>query len=186
VVNDILKQADPKMDKAIEYLREELRSIRTGRASTTLVDSLVVAVYGQPMQLKTIATISTPDARSIQITPWDRGNLQAIEKAIRESQSLGLTPNNDGANIRLNIPAMTEERRHEVVKTLGDKIEQCHIALRNIRHDILGEVRRLEKDKQATQDDAKYAEEQLNKKIDKYRGIIAEIEQAKTKEIMEV
>jgi ribosome recycling factor len=138
------------------------------------------------MQLKTIATISTPDARSIQITPWDRGNLQAIEKAIRESQSLGLTPNNDGANIRLNIPAMTEERRHEVVKTLGDKIEQCHIALRNIRHDILGEVRRLEKDKQATQDDAKYAEEQLNKKIDKYRGIIAEIEQAKTKEIMEV
>jgi ribosome recycling factor len=186
VVNDILKQADPKMDKAIEYLREELRSIRTGRASTTLVDSLVVAVYGQPMQLKTIATISTPDARSIQITPWDRGNLQAIEKAIRESQSLGLTPNNDGANIRLNIPAMTEERRHEVVKTLGDKIEQCHIALRNIRHDIVGEVRRLEKDKQATQDDAKYAEEQLNKKIDKYRGIIAEIEQAKTKEIMEV
>lgn len=186
MVNDILKQADPKMDKALEHLREELRSIRTGRAQVALVDSLVVEVYGQPMQLKAVATISTPDARSIQITPWDRGNLQSIEKAIREAQSLGLTPNNDGTHIRLNIPAMTEERRREVVKALGDKVEQCHIALRNIRHDILGEVRRLEKAKQATQDDTKFAEEQLNKKIDKYRGLIEEIEQAKTKEIMEV
>lgn len=186
MVRETIATADPKMDKAIEHLRDELRSIRTGRATTSLVDSLTVDVYGQPMQLKQIASVSTPDARTIAISPWDRGNLMLIEKAIREAQSLGLTPNNDGVTIRLNIPQLTEERRREIVKTVGEKVEGCHIALRNARHETLDAVKRLEKDKQATQDDVKFAETELNKKIDKYREIISEIEKAKEKELLEV
>jgi ribosome recycling factor len=105
MVQEALESAGPKMQKAVEHLRDELRGIRTGRASTGVVEGLNVEVYGQPMVLKQIATIGTPDSRTIAITPWDRGNLASIEKAIREAQSLGLSPNNDGQTIRLNIPA---------------------------------------------------------------------------------
>ncbi len=186
MVPDLVKSAEPKMDKALEHLQDELTSLRTGRASVSLVDSVVVDYYGQTMQIKQLATIGTPDARTIAITPWDRNALPVIEKAIRDSQSLGLTPNNDGTNIRLNIPPMTEERRHEVVKGLGEKVEACRITLRNIRHDILNEVKRMEKDKEATTDDVKFAEQQLNKKMDEYQAKIETIEQAKTTEIMQV
>lgn len=186
MVRETIAAADPKMDKAIDHLREELSSIRTGRASISLVDGLVIDVYGTPMPLRQIASINTPDGRTIAITPWDRSNLQPIEKVIRESQSLGLTPNNDGQTIRLNIPPLTEERRRDIVKTLGEKLEGCHIALRNIRHETLDAVKKLERDKQATQDDVKFAETELNKKIDKYKVTITEIGHAKEQEIMEV
>lgn len=185
-VRILLDSAGPKMDKAVDHFREELQAIRSGRASTALVEGLEIEVYGQRMPLKSLATLSTPDARTIAITPWDRSNMPAIEKTIRESQSLGLTPNNDGATIRLNIPPLTEERRREIAKSVGDKAEQCHISIRNIRHDILQEVRKLEKEKQATQDDSKFAEETLNKKIDHYRKVIEEIQKAKEAELMEV
>jgi ribosome recycling factor len=138
------------------------------------------------MQVKQLATIGTPDARTIAITPWDRNALPVIEKAIRESQSLGLTPNNDGINIRLNIPPLTEERRRDIVKSLGEKIEQCRIALRNIRHEILNEVKKLEKDKDATADDVKFAEQQLNKKIEEFQAKIEAVEKAKEAEIMQI
>src|SRR4051812_33044248 len=120
---DLLKAAEPKMTKALEHLREELNALRTGRASVIMVDGLMVDYYGQPMQLKQLATIGTPDSRTIAITPWDRNAMDPIEKSIREAHSLGLTPNNDGHTIRLNIPPMTEERRRDVVKQLGDKAE---------------------------------------------------------------
>jgi ribosome recycling factor len=186
MVQEALESAGPKMQKAVEHLRDELRGIRTGRASTGVVEGLNVEVYGQPMVLKQIATIGTPDSRTIAITPWDRGNLASIEKAIREAQSLGLSPNNDGQTIRLNIPALTEERRCEIAKTVGEKVEGCHIALRNIRHEILEDVRRQEKAKQISIDDVKFAEEQLNKKIEQYRNVITEIQRAKEQEILEV
>lgn len=185
-VRPLLDSAGPKMDKAIQHFRDELQSIRSGRASTSLVEGLEVEVYGQRMPLKSLATLNTPDARTIAITPWDRANLPMVEKAIRDSQSLGLNPNNDGATIRLNIPPLTEERRRDIAKSVGDRAEQCHISIRNIRHDILGDVRKLEKAKQATQDDSKYAEGELNKKIDHYRKVIEEIQKAKEQELMEV
>lgn len=185
-VRDVIGSADAKMQKAVEHLQDELRSVRTGRATTALVDGLTVDVYGQAMPLKSLATISTPDARTITITPWDRSNLAPVEKVIRETQSLGLTPNNDGTNIRLNIPPLTEERRREIVKTVGEKVEGAHIAMRNIRHELLDEVKKLERDKQATQDDVKFAENELNKKIDQFREKVSEVQKAKEKEVMEV
>lgn len=186
MVRPIVESAQPKMDKAIEYLSEELKAIRTGRASGALVENLTVDYYGTVQPLKGIATISTPDARSIAITPWDKGAMTSIEKAIREAKSLGLNPMNDGVTIRLSIPALTEDRRREIAKSLGANIEECRITLRNIRHDTLKDVQRLEKDKQVTQDDVKFAEAELNKKIDACQQRIDAMEMAKTKEIMEV
>ena len=186
MIRPIVESATPKMEKAIEHLQGELNSLRTGRASAALVDGIMVEYFDAMQPLKAIASISTPDARTIAITPWDKGAMQPIEKAIRENPSLGLTPSNDGSTIRLNIPPMTEERRREVVKSLGSKIEDCRISLRNVRQDTLREVKRLEKDKQVTQDDAKFAEAELNKKIDQFHKRIEEIEAAKTAEIMAI
>lgn len=178
--------ADPRMDKAVEHLRQQLVSLRTGRASTASVENIVVEQYGQPMPLKSVATITTPDAKTIAISPWDKSLVQVIEKALRENQALGMNPMSDGNVVRLNVPPMTEERRREVVKELGVKLEDAHVAMRNIRHEVLGDVKKLEKAKQATQDDLKWAETELNKKIDKYRGIVTEVAKAKEQEIMTV
>lgn len=186
MVRNLVDGAGPKMDKAVEHLSEELGTIRTGRASVALVDGITVEYYGAPQPLKAIASINTPDARTIAITPWDKGAMTSIEKAIRETQSLGLNPMNDGNVIRLSIPPLTEERRREIAKGVGTKVEECRIALRNIRHDLLKEVQKLEKEKQATTDDVKFAEAELNKKIDQYHKRIEELEAAKTKELMEV
>lgn len=182
----LLDSAGPRMDKALEHLNEELKQIRTGRASTALVEGLVIDLYGQHLPIKQLATLNTPDAHTIAITPWDPNAMAAIEKTIRETQSLGLSPSNDGRVIRLNVPPLTEERRRELVKTMGEKIEQCHIAMRNIRREIFDEIRALEKTKQATQDEIRYAEEQLNKKIEQYREKTEAIRDIKEKEILSV
>jgi ribosome recycling factor len=186
MVRQALDAANPKMDKALAHLEDELNSLRTGRASVGMVDGVTVDYFGTPQPLKAVASITTPDAKSIAITPWDRSMLQVIEKAIRDDQRLGLNPNNDGSVIRLNIPAMTEDRRRDIIKILGQKVEECRIALRNIRHEALDEVKKLEKSKQATQDDLKFAETELNKKIDQYQAKIEIIQASKEKEIMEV
>jgi len=186
MVRPLVDAAGPKMDKAIEHFAEDLKSLRTGRASTAMLDGVIVEYYGVPQPLKAVASISAPDARSLVVAPWDKGALPVIEKAIRENQTLGLNPSNDGGVIRLPIPAMTEERRREVVKSLGSKVEECRIALRNIRHDVLNEVKRLEKSKEATVDDVKFAETELNKQIERVQKRIDELEAAKAKEIMEV
>ncbi len=186
MVRSLVEAAQPKMEKALEHLMQELSSLRTGRASTGLVDSLVVEHYGVAQPLKGMASINTPDARTIAITPWDKTALGPIEKALRESPTLGLNPMNDGVVIRLNIPSLTEDRRREIVKSLGGKVEDCRISLRNIRHDVLKEVQKQEKAKEATQDDVKFAETELNKKIDVFQKRIEELEAAKTKELMEI
>lgn len=186
MVRPIIDGTTPKMEKAIEHLQQEMQALRTGRATTGLVDNMLVEHYGVTQPLKAMATISTPDARTIAISPWDRTAMAPIEKAIRDNQALGLNPNNDGVTIRLNIPSLTEDRRREIVKSLGSKIEECRITLRNIRHDAISEVKKLEKDKQATQDDVKFAEAELNKKIEQFQKRIEELEAAKTKEIMSV
>ncbi len=186
MVRALVDGAAPKMEKAVEHFAEELKSLRTGRASAAILDGVIVEYYGTPQPLKGVASVNTPDARTIAITPWDKGAMTSIEKAIRENQTLGLNPMNDGSVIRLNIPPMTEERRKEVVKGLGAKVEECRIALRNIRHDVLNEVKRMEKAKEATTDDVKFAEAELNKKIEQFQKRIDEVEAAKAKEIMEV
>lgn len=186
MVRGIVDAVGPKMDKAIEHFGEELKSLRTGRASIVLVEGLIVEHYGQTMPLKSLATLATPDVHTIAITPWDRSALISVEKAIREASSLGLTPNNDGSTIRLNIPPMTEERRLEIVKQMGAKVEDCRIALRGIRHEAMSAIKKLEQSKQATQDDAKWSEEELNKKIDQYQLKIDALSASKEKEIMAV
>jgi len=185
-VSDLIKTVDAKFDKALEHLDNELSGLRTGRATTGLVDGLNVDVYGSPMNLRAIATINTPDAKTISITPWDRANLEPIEKMLQNNSSLGLTPNNDGHTIRLNIPPLTEDRRRDIVKSMGVHVEAAHIAMRNTRHEILKEAKKLEAAKEATQDDVKWTEEELNKKMDTYKAKISAFEQAKTIEIMTV
>jgi ribosome recycling factor len=186
MVRNLVEAAKPKMEKAVEHLNTELGSLRTGRASVALVDSVLVDSYGAMQPLKAVASINTPDARSIAITPWDKTMLPVIEKAIRETPSLGLNPMNDGVVIRLNIPSLTEERRREIVKSLGSKVEECRITMRNIRHDVLKDVQKMEKAKEATTDDVKFAETELNKLIDQFQRKIEEVEAAKTKELMEI
>lgn len=186
MVRELVNSADPKMEKAIEHLETELAGLRTGRATSALVENINVEYYGLTQPLKALASINTPDARTIAITAWDRGVVVAIEKTLRETQSLGLNPMTEGNVIRLNVPAMTEERRREIVKSLGVKVEECRVALRNIRHDVLNEVKRAEKAGTMTQDDTKYAETELNKKIDQFQKQIETIEAAKSKEIMAV
>lgn len=186
MIQSIIDKATPRMDKAVEHLEDQLRQIRTGRAQVIMVDGITVDQYGQTMPLKAVASLSTPDAHTIAITPWDKSMIPVIEKAIRETQSLGLNPGNDGSTIRLNLPPMTTERRQQVTKQVGEQIEACHVALRNVRHDILDEAKKAEKAKQISQDDLKFAEEQLNKKIETYRTKLEAIREAKVKEIMEV
>ena len=186
--HDLVEAAKPRMDRAIEHLESELRGLRTGRASTALVDSLQVESYGSLQPLKAVASITVPDARSLVITPWDKTLLSVIEKVIRETPSLGLNPTNDGNVIRLAIPPMTEERRRDLTKVLGQKIEECRISLRNARHEALAEAKKHERDKQATaaQDDVKATETELNKVLDVYQKQIEAIQIAKTAEIMEI
>ncbi len=186
MVRSLVESATPKMEKALEHLAEELNGLRTGRATTALVDSITVDYYGTPQMLKAIASIGTPDAKTIAITPWDKNALAPIEKALREAPNLGLNPNNDGHVIRLNIPPLTEERRRDIVKSLGTKVEECRISLRNIRHDVLKDAQRMEKAKEASADDVKFVETELNKKIDQFQQRIEELEAAKAKEIMAV
>jgi ribosome recycling factor len=186
MVTGIVKGADARMDKALEHLAEDLRSLRTGRAQTSLVENITVEQFGNQVPLKTVASINTPDAQTIAISPWDKSLVAAIEKTLRETQSLGLNPSSDGNVVRLNVPPMTEERRREIVKDMGQKVEACNISLRNVRHDVLNEVKRLEKDKQATQDDVRYAEQELNKKMDQYKKRVDDLAKAKEAEVMTV
>ncbi len=186
MVTQIVKQAEPRMEKTLAHFEEELRSLRVGRASTALVENLTVEQYGQTMLLKAVATITTPDAHTITISPWDKSLVAGIEKMLRENQALGLNPSSDGTAVRLNVPPMTEERRHDIVKELGAKTEQCHISLRQIRHDILGEVKKLKTAGEATEDDMRYAEQELTRKIDSFNKQADDLARAKEAEIMTV
>lgn len=186
MIRTLVDSAGPKMEKAVNHFGEDLKSLRTGRASVALLDGITVEVYGAVQPLKAVASVNTPDARTIAVTPWDKTLMPVIEKAIRENQALSLNPSNDGNVIRMSIPPLTEERRKEIVKSLGSKVEDCRIALRNIRHEILNDVQKMEKAKEATMDDVKFAEAELNKKITQFQHKIEELEAAKAKEIMEV
>lgn len=157
---DILKDASRRMDMAIEFLKRELQSVRTGRANPAIVENLTAEYYGVPTPLNQMATISAPDAQLITIQPYDRTALQAIEKAIQQSPT-GLNPSNDGAIIRVPIPPLSQERRQELVKSLGRKVEDGKVAVRNVRRDAQDKLRSLERNKDISQDENKRAQGQL-------------------------
>lgn len=186
MVEEILGSVEDKMKKALAFFEEELGNIRGARAQVGLVDGIKIDAYGQEMVLKQVATVSTPDAHTIMIQPWDKTVMPMIEKAIRDNQSLGLNPSNDGNVIRLNVPALTEERRAELAKSLNSKLEECNITLRNARHEGMDSAKKKKNAKELTEDDLYAAEQRLNKLIEKYQAAAEVLLSAKQKEIMEV
>lgn len=182
---DKLSTAEARMKKAIEAAHKDLGTIRTGRASPTLVEHLLVDYYGVPTPLTQIAAISIPEARLIVIQPWDKSAMPHVEKAILKSE-LGLTPSNDGNLIRIPIPPLSEERRKDLVKLVRRRLEDGRVAVRNIRRDALEDLRKLEKDQHLSQDVERRAQDALQKLTDRYIAAIDEVGKKKEAELMEV
>ena len=185
MLNEIKKDAQARMGKSIESLRHNLVKIRTGRANTGLVDSIKVNYYGSDMPLSQVASVAVGDARSLLITPWEKQMVGPVEKAILASD-LGLTPNTAGSTIRLNIPALTEERRKELTKIVHSEGEDAKVAVRNIRRDANHQVKELLKDKQITEDEASRTEAEIQKITDGAIKDVDEVIKAKETELMAV
>lgn len=185
MVEDCLKEAKGRMKKAVEALQEDLMSIRTGRASPALVERLRVDYYGTLTPLNQLAAISTPEPRLLVIRPWDPSAIDEVEKAVLKSE-LGLTPNNDGVVIRLPIPRLTEERRRDLSKVVGRRVEEGHVAVRNIRRDVQDDMRAFQKEKLITEDELYKGREKLQKLHDDFIAQMDEIGKAKQQEILEV
>ena len=185
MLNEIKKDAQARMGKSIESLRHNLVKVRTGRANTGLVDSIKVNYYGSDMPLSQVASVAVGDARSIIITPWEKQMVGAVEKAILASD-LGLTPNTAGTTIRLNIPALTEERRKDLTKVVHHEGEDAKVAIRNIRRDANHQVKELLKDKQITEDDASRSEQEIQKITDAAIKDVDEVIKGKEAELMSV
>jgi ribosome recycling factor len=185
VIKDLLKEAESHMQKSIHVLQEDLTTIRTGRANPGLVEKLHIEYYGALTSLMQLASISVPEPRQLMIKPFDKSTLKAIEKAIMASD-LGLTPNNDGQVIRLNLPPLTEERRRDLVKHVHHRLEETRVALRNIRRDSMKDMKDFESEKMISEDDHKRGEDELQKIVDRLMSEIEKIGQQKEKEIMEV
>jgi len=185
MIKDLLNSAVDRMDAALDNLNSDLTAIRTGRASPALVEKLQVEYYGSNLPLIQLANISVPEARQLLIKPFDASSLRAIERAIQASE-LGLTPHNDGKQIRLNLPPLTEERRRDLVKLVNARLEETKVAMRNIRRDVLKDMRDYEKEKLISEDDLETGEEKLQKIVDEKIDEIDVIGIRKDKEIMEV
>ena len=185
LIDEMLSDAGERMDKSVETTRGELATVRTGRASPHLLDRVVVDYYGTDSPLNQLANVAASDARLLTVTPYDKSALGAIEKAIGESD-VGLTPNNDGNVIRLQIPEMTEERRREMVKVIHGVAEEGKVAIRNIRRDVLGDMREMKKDGEVGEDDERRAEGDLQKLTDRCVGEIDSLVKGKEEEILTV
>ena len=185
MIKETIKEAETRMKGAIQSLEDDLAGVRTGRASPALVERLHVEYYGMPTPMMQLASISIPEARVILIRPFDAASLKAVEKAILASD-LGLTPNNDGKAIRLNLPPLNEERRRDLVKHVHSRLEESRVAVRNVRRDLMKDLKEFEKEKMISEDDLKKAEEELQKLTDKQIQAIDAVGVHKEKEIMEV
>lgn len=185
MLNEILKDAQTRMGKSIEALRHNLVKLRTGRANTAIVDHLKVNYYGSDMPLSQVASVAITDARSITITPWEKQMVGPVEKAILASD-LGLTPTTAGTVIRLNIPALTEERRRDLTKVLHSEAEDAKVAIRNIRRDANHQVKELLKDKQITEDESSRTEAEIQKITDGAIKDVDDVMKAKEAELMAV
>jgi ribosome recycling factor len=185
MINEVLADVKERMDKTIETLRHDLMTIRTGRASPALVERLMIDYYGQPTPLMQLSVISVPEAQQILIRPYSPSDIQAIEKAIAKSD-LGLTPNNDGQQIRLILPALTEERRRDLTKVVAKRGEEARVAIRNIRRDANKDLVDLEKEHLISEDDLRRAEEKVQENTDQHIKRVDEIVREKDAEIMTV
>lgn len=185
MVKVIIANNEERLEKSIAALKREFGSLRAGRATPSLLDKVMVDYYGTPTPVNQVAKVSVPEPRMIMITPWDKSQMHDIEKAIMKSD-LGLSPNSDGTAIRLSIPQLTQERRQELVKTVGKKAEEAKVAIRNIRRDGNDAIKKLEKAKEITEDESKKGQESVQKLVDKYIKTVDTLREAKEKEIMEV
>jgi len=177
-----LTDVEARMQKAVEATQHNFNTVRTGRANASLLDRITVEYYGAETSLKALANISSPDATTLQIQPFDRSTMRAIEKAISESD-IGLTPNNDGISIRLNIPPLTSDRRKDLVKMVSKLAEEGKVAVRNVRRDAIDSIRKLEKAKDISEDDSKSQQEQVDKLTEKFVKNIDKVTAEKEKEI---
>lgn len=180
-----LSEVESQMQKTIEATQKSFNSVRTGRANASVLDRIIVEYYGSPTPLKALATINTPDSSTIMIQPFDRGSLGLIEKAISQSD-VGLTPNNDGQVIRLNVPPLTADRRKEFVKTAGKLAEEGRIAIRNIRRDAIDSVKKQEKSGEISEDESRDNQASIQKLTDKYAGKVDSLLAEKEKDIMTI
>lgn len=181
----MLEEIKQRFNQSLESLRTDLAGVRTGRASSGLVENLMIDVYGAKMPLLQVASISIPDARSIAIQPWDKANLAPIEKGIRDSE-LSLNPVNDGMMIRISIPPLSEERREELVKLANQKVEQGKVAIRNIRHDAISKLDAQLKDKSMGEDEHARLEKQIQDLVNDFNSKIDELQKTKDAEIRTV
>lgn len=182
----IVEDVKVKFAAAAAHFQEEAKKLRTGRAHAAILDGIVVEAYGTPMPLNQVANVSAPEAQLLQVTPFDPSNIAAISNAIRDNQSLGLNPSDDGRVVRVPIPPLTEERRREYAKLLGAKVEDAMVRLRNIRHDALKIVDQAKKDKQISEDDAKRLAKQIDDALSHTKTQIDQAARAKEQEIMTV
>ena len=185
MLNEIKNDAQTRMAKSVDALRHTLQKVRTGRASTALVEHLKVNYYGSDMPLSQVASVAVSDARSLTITPWEKQMVGAVEKAILASD-LGLTPNTAGTTIRLNLPALTEERRKELTKVVHSEGEDAKVAIRNIRRDANQRAKELLKEKQISEDDERRSEDEIQKITDKAIKEVDEVVKAKEQELMAI
>jgi len=184
-MSEFKNKAADRMNGAIESIKKDFVSIRTGRASISLLDGILVDYYGTSTPISQVASLGIPDPRQITIQPWEQRLIPEIEKAILKSD-LGLTPGNDGKTIRINIPPLTEERRKQLVKVVKKRAEEARVAIRNIRRDINEEIKKAEKEKHFSEDDVKRLQEEIQKVTDSYISKVEDILQHKEKEIMEI
>lgn len=185
MLDDVYREAETRMRGAVQALEEDLAGIRTGRAHPALIEKLPVEYYGNPTPLIQLASIGVPEPRTLLIRPFDPSTLNNIERAIQASD-LGLTPNNDGKTIRLNLPQLTEERRRELVKVVHNRVEEARVAVRNVRRDLIKDLREFENEKMISEDERIRGEDKLQEITDKYIEEINAIGDRKEKEILEV
>ncbi|MEZ4868927.1 MAG: ribosome recycling factor [Caldilineaceae bacterium] len=185
MINDVLADTEDRMKKAIESLRTDLTSIRTGRASPALVERVLVDYYGSPTPLQQIATITVPEAQLLSIRPYSAGDIGAIEKAIAKSD-LNLTPTNDGQQIRIVIPSLNEDRRRELTKLVHKRGEEARVAVRNVRRDAINDLREMEKESMISEDDLRRGQDRVQEKTDGYIKKVEEVINEKEAEIMTV
>ncbi len=184
--SQILDETKRKIDAASAHLHEELKKLRTGRAHPGMLDSLSVEVYGQAMPLKAVASITAPEVQLLQITPFDPSNLQAIAEAIRNDQSLGLTPTDDGRVVRINLPPMTAENRQAMAKIVNQKVEDCFVSVRGARHEAFHKLEQAEKGKTIGKDELERFKKQIDELVTKQKTAVENMAKAKEQEILTV
>jgi ribosome recycling factor len=178
------KPYEERMQQAISHCEEELKKVRTGRANPGMLDGIMVEAYGSHAPLLQVANITVPEPQQLAITPFDPSNLQAIVKAIRDDQALGLNPSDDGRIVRITIPPLTTERRQEIAKQLGDKVEEARIAMRNVRHDALKDAKAKKDSKELSEDDLKRLEKAMDDLMQSMQAKLDSMAKAKEQEIM--